>query len=1331
MDSEKASLILNEKSLISNKNSLNYVKSFDVFQVPNTPDTSINLNTFQENLNDAIPELFDYYQSAFGSEEKHTISAFKSKIFSGPLRRLIQIAELSIDENLQPNNDSFWETFKGTFVVPEVYINGEKTYALVDSGASCSTISYKFANTETIRSLKLLFKGNTRIVNLANNSEVELMGQLKDLPVTVHDVTTTVNPHIMNDLSYDLILGREWCEANGVVIDFSKKKIYFLKPEIKQVYNDSMNNLNDESVSDQTKENEEEFENNENKSKEFNSQEYAQLENDISIKPYHEVLALVKSDQSDSKVLFVRSHDPLIIRFGIFTTKGICQFKSNQAYLVLANLTSEVVTLPAGTVVASLEAFNDEDYETHEWTGLSDEEKAEKEKKEKQQKFIINEPKPNEFLTWKPIIRRKQDLIIDRSKKLVKTLTVEVNHVDKREEDDDVIENKTQSPNEKEKEPYEQVKIDETNLTPEQLVQVKALLKSKAQAFAAKDAAPSKANNVTHTIDTGNHKPIHVPKYRVSHKERPIIEKHVQEMLHNKVIEPSKSPWSFPVVLEPKKDGTIRFCIDYRRLNDITIKDSYALPRIDSALAMLNGNQFFSSLDLAAGYFQIPMDEKDKEKTAFITDSGLYQFNVMAFGLTNGPATFQRYMDAVMAGLKWNILLIYIDDCLVFSKTFEDHLRDFESVLNRLIDANMTLKPSKCHLFQKEFLYLGHIVSAEGIRPDPKKIQAILEMPEPVDVTTVRSFLGMTGFYRNYIKNFSKICHPLYELTKNDVKFHMGEVERKSINDLKEAMTNAPILCHPNFDFPFIIETDAADKGLGAALIQRYHNKTHIIQFISRTLQPAEKKWHIREKEALGIIWACETFRYFIANDHFVVETDHESLKWLMKLEKPARLVRWAIKLSEYNFTIVPKAGKLNVTADALSRLPIVKSTFNIDSDTVDEKLVYESINSINITGLNPNEIKVAQKVDPVLSEIIKNCNLDSNKTFKDFTLKDDILYFYDTKAKAELLAIPFKLREYILNLYHNQKLSIVHMAGRRMIELFKKRFFWFNMVTDIQKWVRSCAKCVEHKRYQPKQHGLLQPIKSDFPFQMVGADIAGPFKRSTGGYKYILVIIDYFTNWVEAVPLRSLTAEDTAKAFFNLIISRHGCPNTIRIDRGTMFKSVFETLCNTFNIEIIRAPATHHQAQGKIERFIQFVKNSLATVTNSAMKNWDEMINNVLFVYRISFSRVLDDSPFFLLYGRDAIIPQDLALNLQSKKKLFDNTTEYKIELLKTLKKAYEKVRKVKDKEQTKYKEYFDKSHKGVDFKIGEKFGYIPKLQLLAKHSNSYPDLKDPTSFK
>ena len=1272
-----------------------------------------------------LDELWQYYQNCY-----HTINAFQTNQFSGSLRH---IAELTLAEELQPNCNSFWDACKETFVLPDVYINGEKIVTLIDTGASSSVMSIKLLDTITIRSLQLVFKANTRIMKMANNNEIRTQGQLLDVPVVVNQNPTTANPHVMSDLSYDLILGRDWCEANGIILDFSKRKLYFLQPQEAPPELDFVCQFDDRPSPDSN-----------------DSSQFAQLETETLLQPFHETKVVVRSKQNGTNTLFVQSNEPLVTRFGVFVVKGLVQFEKNLATIILSNLTNKAVTLPPKTIVATLQLFNEDEWTSYDpfdhtdgsldespthdadfnenYTNLPknrDSKKNTPQVKDRRQ-FLILEKDPNQFVHWKPILKQKQNIIIDKSSKVVRfvdvlvTLNESINYEKKLTENLE-SESTTNDPPEisinesnlqasaTEKEPYQEVKIDEAYLTTEQLRIVKELLEQKGKVFASKNEAPGKALNVTHHIDTGNSAPVHQPKYRTSHQDRTTIASHIKDMLDKKIIEPSRSPWSSPIVLVPKKDGTIRFCVDYRKLNLVTKKDSYALPRIDEALALLNGNLYFSSLDCNAGYFQIPMEQSSKEKTAFITDQGLFQFNVMSFGLTNAPATFQRYMDAVLAGLKWNTLLVYIDDILVFSPTFEDHVRDVNNVLDRLLEANITLKPSKCNVFQKELLYLGHLVSADGIRPDPKKIQAILEMPEPVDVTTVRSFIGCCSFYRSYINTFSQLCHPLYELTKEGVTFNFGDAEKESFLRIKQALAKAPILSHPNFDQPFIIETDSSGKGLGSCLIQRYDGKTHVIQYISRTLQPSERKWHIRELEALAILWACEIFRVYVISTQFTVETDHESLQWLMKLEKPARLVRWAIRLSEYNFTIVPKSGKLNVTADALSRLPMESDVFKYGTDDVDEKLIDYGIemtlNALDFSGLNDSEIKDAQRNDPSLTTIITNCQNSSDSKWNEFCLKDTILFHMEIygNTNIETLVIPFQFREYVLSLYHNHKLGFVHMAMDKMIVLFKSRFFWNGMTSDIKKWVICCPKCIQNKRYQPHRHGLLQPIQSNSPFQKVGADIAGPFKRSTGGNKYILVIIDYFTNWIEAIPLKTLSAEDSARAFFKAIISRHGCPQTLIIDNGTHFRGIFETLCKTFNIEITNTPPYHHQAAGKVERFIQFLKNSLGTVVNSSMKNWDEMLDNVLFVYRVSFSRVLDDSPFFLLYGRDATLPQDLVMNLNVKKSQFENIESYRIHLLKTLKNAYEKVRNVKELEQANYKEIYDKTHKNIEFNLGD----------------------------
>ena len=857
--------------------------------------------------------------------------------------------------------------------------------------------------------------------------------------------------------------------------------------------------------------------------------------------------------------------------------------------------------------------------------------------------------------------------------------------------------------------------IDTSSLDATQIKRICSLLYAYRDIFGKTKPSVGNAAHVRHNIDTGEARPINCPPYRVGPKERETIDRLTNEMLAEGVISPSTSPWASPVVLVSKKDGSVRFCVDYRRLNHITVRDVYPLPRIDDCLSVLFGNSFFSTLDLIAGYWQVLMAEMDRLKTAFITNNGLFEFNVMPFGLTNAPATFQRYMDVVLAGLKWKSVLVYLDDIGIFSQTFEEHLGHLREVFERLRKYNLRLKPSKCNFFQREFKYLGHIISAEGIGCDPDKVKAILEMPAPKSVKQVRSFVGKCNYYREMLENYAIKCKPLYELLKLHNRFQWGEVEQQAFELLKKDLAKFPVVCHPNYDFPFKVQTDASDDGIGAVLTQFINGKERIIKCTSRVLQPFEKKWCPREKEALAVIYACESFRPFILHTFFTIQTDHESLQFLLKAKSPARLVRWSLKLSEFNFKIEYRRGSANANADALSRLPVDQMGENYED--FDREF---GLNAIQTEGeleqlkLSQQQVTQAQRFDPDLRSLIDDCldnaNESSNKQFK---IIDGLLYHIRNDG-SQLLVIPRALVEHILSLYHNATLMI-HPSRDRLYQLLRNRYFWNRMFADVRDWVNACTKCRQIKSTPPLTHGKLEPIITHQPFEKVGVDIVGPFTTSKEGYSYVLVCIDLYTSWVEAAPLKSITADEVCFEFFKIIVARHGCPITVISDHGKQFESkLFGQLCKSFNINHVMASAYHHQTNGKVEKFLKFLENSLAMVASADLSNWCRMLDKALFTYRVSLNRMLNETPFYLLYGRDAILPNDLLVfrkqQLGHRAIVSEDLEQYKLEVVKRLSEAYEQLNKHKEAVQTKYKEYYDQSQKDVEYQVGDKvFVYKP----------------------
>ncbi len=471
-----------------------------------------------------------------------------------------------------------------------------------------------------------------------------------------------------------------------------------------------------------------------------------------------------------------------------------------------------------------------------------------------------------------------------------------------------------------------------TKLSPDEREELQKLLIEYVDIFAINPNKPSTTDLVMHDIDTGDHKPINVRPYPIPKAYEQTAFTMINEMLKDGIISPTKdSPWGFPIVLTPKKDGKLRFCIDYRKLNAITRTSSYPIPLIQELLDCFNGAKYFSSLDLASGYWQIRMHPDSKEKTTFNSKMGSYYFNVMPFGLVKAPATFQSLIDRIYRDIQYKFMNGYFDDLSIYSKTFKEHLLHLREVFDRLRKNKLQAKITKCKFVQRETVFLGHLVSAEGIKPDPDKIKAVREWRIPRSKKDIRSFVGLCSYYRKFIPHFATIAEPLHRLQsiKETVVFEWKEEQQRAFKSLQKALTTAPILIAPDWQREFILQTDASDYGLGAVLCQEINGDERVIAYASKSLNKAQKNYMTSDKECLAIIYGVKNFRTYLIGRKFTLYTDHAALQFLqtMKLNRDlsGRLSRYQMFLQEFVFDIKYKKGTSNDNADALSRNPLVE----------------------------------------------------------------------------------------------------------------------------------------------------------------------------------------------------------------------------------------------------------------------------------------------------------------------------------------------------------------------------------------------------------------------
>ena len=862
---------------------------------------------------------------------------------------------------------------------------------------------------------------------------------------------------------------------------------------------------------------------------------------------------------------------------------------------------------------------------------------------------------------------------------------------------------------------WEMVNAAEQGLNEEEKTQLFALLLQYHTLFATSDDDLGHTARVQHRIDTGNAHPIRQSVRRMPQLRRQEAKKLLDDMLRRSVIQPSSSPWASPVVLVPKEDGSLRFCIDYRKVNAVTRKDAYPLPRVDDTLDTLAGSKWFTTLDLLSGYWQVEVSPEDREKTAFCTHEGLFEFRVMPFGLCNAPATFQRLMDSVLAGLQWSTCLVYIDDIVIPGKTFQAHLTHLRAVFDRLSEAGLKLKPRKCHFCLQEVKFLGHIVSSDGIRTDPSKTEKVAAWPTPTCSRDVQKFLGLASYYRRFVKDFATIAKPLYRLTEKNATFVWDDEAQSAFSNLRQRLVTAPTLAFPNYDLPFVLDTDASDVGIGAVLSQRQKDGSeHVVAYASRTLSRPERRYCVTRRELLAVVTFVQHFRPYLLGQEFILRTDHGSLMWLTNFKEPeGQLARWLECLQEFNFETVHRPGKKHGNADALSRRPCSQC----GRDETDQA-GYRTISTL-LEDRSPNEIRKLQLDDPITGPVLRALEADTHlepvtiarggpevrrlhQLWNRLLVEEGVLKrkYDNIGSETTQLVTPVGLRKEIMHELHSGALE-GHLGEDKTVSKIRERFYWPGIQRDVAQYIRTCPVCATRKTPPQRNRAPLGTVAAGFPMQVVAVDILGPFPESAQGNSYILVAGDYFTKWTEAYAIPNQEAITISQKLVDQMFCRFSPPDQLHSDQGKQFESdLLREICNVLGIKKSRTTAYHPQCDGLVERSNRTILSMLATTSHDHPFDWEDQLPKVCMAYNTSVHATTGYTPFYLMFGRQARLPIDIVYGTKVRQA---PASEYASLTKQALEEAYGLVRKKLQTAHEIQKAYYDKKVHGKSFAEGD----------------------------
>lgn len=807
------------------------------------------------------------------------------------------------------------------------------------------------------------------------------------------------------------------------------------------------------------------------------------------------------------------------------------------------------------------------------------------------------------------------------------------------------------------------------------------------------------------------------PIYGLSPAELTALREYIDENLANGFIQHSSSPAGAPVFFVSKKDGSLRLVVDYRGLNKITKRNRYPLPLISELLERLSGAKHFTKIDLRGAYNLIRIKPGDEWKTAFRTRYGHFEYTVMPFGLTNAPAVFQHMANDIFREFLDLFVIIYLDDILVYSKTQEEHDRHVRQVLAKLREHGLYAKLEKCAFDQDQVEFLGFIISAKGISMDPKKVQTILDWQPPSSVRDVQCFLGFANFYRQFIKDFSKLALPLTKLTHKDKPFAWTPEADKAFNLLRQAFTSAPILIHADPLKPYIMEADASDFALGAVLSQVADDeRLHPIAFHSRKFTAPEINYEVHDKELLAIEDSFEEWREYLEGSphQITVYTDHRNLQYFQQARVlNRRQARWSQFLARFNFVIKYRPGKQQAVSDALSRrMYMAPSKGDPVFDLQEQVLLgpdrlqlltartYHAPEDTSIMG----RTKLALTTDPLAQDIMAHIQgiggTNTRQDYELFSTHEGLLF------RNGLLYIPAgPLRLQIMQARHDTRLA-GHFGVAKSVELISRDYWWPQLRRDVEEFIRTCDTCCRAKTPRHKPYGLLQPIAAPTaPWTSISMDFLTDLPPSDG-FDAVLVVVDRFTKMAHFIPcLKSTSSEEAARLVLREVFRLHGFPTNIVSDRGPQFVAKFwKQLLTLLGIKRSLSSGYHPESDGQSERTIQTLEQYLRCFASYQQDNWPELLPLAEFAYNNTVHSSTGQTPFFALTGShprwtfEAVIPCP--------------TNPAAVDRAQQLQQQHDDLRQQLEKAQTRQKVAADRHRlAGPHFKVGD------KVWLLRRH--------------